>query len=62
MDLTVCPECGLPAEVEWRQTVPHRDDGSGLVKLRCLSRHWFLMPSGRLLRLPERPEAVRPAW
>ncbi|TQM65135.1 hypothetical protein [Humibacillus xanthopallidus] len=35
-----CPECGMPTWVEWR-------DGDH-VKLRCFSRHWFLMLAERL--------------
>ena len=35
-----CPECGMPTWVEW-------SDG-GHVKLRCFSRHWFLMLADRL--------------
>ncbi len=35
-----CPECGMPTWVEWR-------DG-GHVKIRCFSRHWFLMLADRL--------------
>jgi hypothetical protein len=38
MEFITCPECGLIAEVEWR--------GGGLTKLRCVQRHWFLMPIG----------------
>ena len=35
-----CLECGMPTWVEWR-------DG-GHVKIRCFSRHWFLMLDERL--------------
>jgi hypothetical protein len=35
-----CPECGMPTWVEW-------SDG-GHVKIRCFSRHWFLMLADRL--------------
>ena len=35
-----CPECGMPTWVEWR-------DGDH-VKVRCFSRHWFLMLDERL--------------
>jgi hypothetical protein len=42
LPLLYCPECGMPAWVEWR-------DGGGRdevahVKVRCFARHWFLMP------------------
>ena len=35
-----CPECGMPTWVEW-------SDGDH-VKIRCFSRHWFLMLGDRL--------------
>ena len=35
-----CPECGMPTWVEWRD--------QGHVKVRCFSRHWFLMLEDRL--------------
>ena len=36
-----CPECGMPTWVEW-------SDGDH-VKIRCFSRHWFLMLGDRLV-------------
>jgi hypothetical protein len=38
MEFIVCPECAEIAEVEWRR--------GGMTKLRCVQRHWFLMPFG----------------
>jgi len=35
-----CPECGMPTWVEWRD--------QGHAKVRCFSRHWFLMLEERL--------------
>lgn len=49
MELTGCPECGQVAEVELRQDVPAGSEDVALVKLRCVQRHWFLMPAGRLV-------------
>jgi hypothetical protein len=54
MELAVCPECGLVAEIEWRDQVPAGWADDGLVKLRCIDRHWFLMPSGRVVMLGDR--------
>jgi len=60
MELVICPACGEPAEVEWRQResgprgLARRCDGSldvddmSLVKIRCLYRHWFLLPACRV--------------
>jgi hypothetical protein len=40
LDLVVCPECALPAEVLDRFALGSLEH----VKIRCLARHWFLMP------------------
>ncbi len=47
--LVACPDCGSTAEVEWQST---QDSTQGLVvlmKIRCLNRHWFLMPRDSLI-------------
>jgi hypothetical protein len=36
-----CPQCGMPAWVEWRDAAG--PDGSAYVKVRCFARHWFLL-------------------
>lgn len=44
IELVSCPECGNVATIEWASRlsgVPH-------VKVRCLERHWFLMPAERI--------------
>ncbi|MDQ3899567.1 MAG: hypothetical protein M3319_03655 [Actinomycetota bacterium] len=43
LELVSCPECHAPCEVEWRS--------GELAKIRCLARHWFLMPEEGLGRL-----------
>ncbi len=50
LDLVACPECGHPAEVEWRDEVHSTEGAVEHLKIRCLNRHWFLMPSDSLLR------------
>jgi hypothetical protein len=47
--LVGCPECGGPAEVEWADEVGSTSGPLELVKIRCLERHWFLMPSEGLV-------------
>lgn len=47
-----CPECGMPAWVEWRDsagsttgsTASSAGGAAAHVKVRCFARHWFLMP------------------
>lgn len=43
-----CPECGLPAHVEWRAELASTDGPVEHVKIRCISRHWFFMPADTL--------------
>jgi hypothetical protein len=41
LPLVYCPDCGMPAWVEWRDAAGR--DGAAYVKVRCFARHWFLM-------------------
>jgi hypothetical protein len=43
--LVACPDCGATAEVEWQSAGTGTDCAPVLVKIRCLNRHWFLMPA-----------------
>ena len=43
-----CPECGMPAWVEWRDVAESTAGAVAHVKVRCFARHWFLMPEARL--------------
>jgi hypothetical protein len=46
--LVSCPACGLPAEIVDRFTlygVPHSVE---LVKIICIARHWFTIPTDTL--------------
>ena len=48
MDTTTCPECGAPAEITRRSVLESTDGPTEHVKLHCVRRHWFLMPTGML--------------
>ena len=41
---TVCPECGSIAEIEWSATLSSTSGSVPLAKIRCILKHWFLMP------------------
>lgn len=43
-----CPDCRRPARVEWRDDVNSTSGPVVHVKVRCLDRHWFLMPESWL--------------
>jgi hypothetical protein len=45
MDTTTCPECGAPAEVTRRSALESTDGPVEHVKIQCVRRHWFLMPT-----------------
>ncbi len=62
MDLTVCPECGEPAEIQWRAVLNSTDGPIEHAKVLCLHRHWFLLPIETLTRTrPRAGGACRPA-
>ena len=42
LPLRFCPECGMPAWVEWRDAMGSSTDAVAYVKVRCFARHWFL--------------------
>jgi hypothetical protein len=48
--LLPCPQCDGVAEVDWqaRRHSNSRSRAGHLVKIRCIRRHWFLMPSDQL--------------
>ncbi len=58
MDLVVCPECSQPAEARWRTKLSGTDAPIELVRVDCLSRHWFLMPPETLTAWPDLPAPV----
>lgn len=44
LELVSCPECGQVASIEWSSTIR----GVVHLKIRCIARHWFLMPGEQL--------------
>jgi hypothetical protein len=44
-DAVACPECESLAVVEWRSNVSSTGGPVEHLKVRCLNRHWFLMPA-----------------
>ena len=48
MDMTVCPECAELAEVEWRAVLESTDGPIEHAKIRCVRKHWFLLPVASL--------------
>ncbi|MBM7506370.1 hypothetical protein JOE61_000184 [Nocardioides salarius] len=52
MDLTLCPECASIAEVLWRDRVESTDGPVEHVRIQCLQRHCFLLPTSKLTEEP----------
>lgn len=50
MDITVCPECGAAAEVQWRTVMESTDGPIEHAKVICAHRHWYLLPVAHLAR------------
>lgn len=48
MEVARCPECGAYAEVEWRAELESTDGSIEHAKIRCLQRHWFMLPTAAL--------------
>lgn len=44
MDLTHCPECAAPAEIQWSAVLDSTDGPVEHAKILCVRRHWFLLP------------------
>jgi hypothetical protein len=61
MDTTSCPECGLIAEVEWRAVMESTDGPIEHAKIRCVQKHWFLLPVAALRAPRARPRVTQPA-
>jgi hypothetical protein len=45
IEFVACPQCDMPATVEWRQHVGSTDGPMEHLKIRCASGHWFLLPA-----------------
>ena len=48
MDLTICPECGALAEIQWRAVMESTDGPIEHAKTLCVNRHWYLLPAAAL--------------
>jgi hypothetical protein len=48
IDMTICPECGEPAEVQDRSVLESTSGPVEHVKVMCVRRHWFLLPAEML--------------
>ena len=56
MDMTTCPECGVPAEVRDRHVLTSTDGPIEHARVRCVAGHCFFMP---VASLPGLAAAVR---
>jgi hypothetical protein len=53
MELTTCPECDQPAEIQWRAVLESTGGPVEHAKVLCLRTHWFLLPTAMLARPPD---------
>jgi hypothetical protein len=58
MTVIPCPECGVPAEITDRFTLPSTDGPVAHVATACAAGHCFRMPAEMLARPPRK--SVRP--
>jgi hypothetical protein len=54
-----CPSCALPAEIVDRFVLDGSPHPVEHVKLRCVNRHWFILPTDGLTVLLESKRGVR---
>ena len=59
MDLTVCPECAAPGEIEWRAILESTAGPIEHAKVLCVNKHWFLLP---VAGLAGRPHQGQPCY
>jgi hypothetical protein len=52
MQLTRCPECDGPAEIELRTVLESTYGPTEHVKIRCIQRHWCYVPVSFLDGVP----------
>lgn len=57
LDIAACPECSMTASLKRGNRVESTDGPVDHVRITCVNRHWFLMPTDTL---NERPRAPRP--
>jgi hypothetical protein len=50
LELTFCPQCDMPAEIEDRSVLQSTDGPVVMVRIRCLMGHWFNCPEEGLER------------
>jgi hypothetical protein len=61
MDLIACPNCGQPADIEWRTNLASTDGPVEHGKLRCLMGHVLFMPTEGLVSITEPADQYEPA-
>lgn len=61
MEITGCPSCGAPAEVEPWSAMASTSGPLAHVKTFCVNRHSYLMPRD-MLAMPSGPDELRSAW
>ena len=48
LQLTRCPACESPAEIEYRSVLESTAGPIEHVRIRCINQHWFHLPADRL--------------
>lgn len=61
LQLTRCPQCGAPAEIERRAVLESTDGPVEHAAVRCVARHWFLLPTEELAVHVPTTQAVAPS-
>jgi hypothetical protein len=57
LEIIGCPECQAPAEVEVWAGIGAAGSRAEHVRIRCVRRHWFLLPRHLVMDVDSRQEA-----
>ena len=59
MDMTTCPECGVPAEVRDRHVLSSTDGPIEHARVRCVDGHCFFLPVASISRPAATPRRTQ---
>lgn len=62
LETVSCPECGLVAEVVRRAWLASTDGPMEHLGIRCVGRHWFLLPAELLAGAPATCQTRSGSW
>jgi hypothetical protein len=56
LEITMCPECGAPSDVQWRTVLGSTDGPVEHARILCARGHGFFMPTRTLASTADAPD------